>query len=156
MQLPKNLEEIHTALEQNRWQSIHITIPAQLKELASARRFYLEVAIKAKIPKSVTAQIEMGLDELLANIIEHSFHQNPDKTLSVHAYYQRSMLILKVSGQGIPYEGVKNYSIDLESHFSEFQTRGLGTFVIKTFFDKVFYEIIPDNAFAVWLIKFIQ
>lgn len=114
--------------------------PSDVNYLSQIRNFIVGVAREEKIEEEKISQIEMSLDEALANVIEHAYaydaHQEID--VEVSFFHDRVELVIADHGRSFDHHGTP--LPDLKKHIEERRVGGLGRYLILTLMDEVEYQ----------------
>ena len=130
-----------------------IEILADVKYLATVGEFIRNNAEIAGFSRQDADSIELALDELVSNAIDHGYeNQSEGKvkiTLGVDT--DKITIILEESGRLFNPLNVKEPNKD--APIEERKIGGLGLFIVKDIMDEVYFDIIDDKIKRFTLIK---
>lgn len=84
--------------------SARLNIPADLKSLPPVLAFAEELALKEAGDSSVALKIRLALEEILLNIIQHGYPDNPDGRITLICETPMEGIRLAIREKGIPYD----------------------------------------------------
>ena len=133
-------------------ESISFQAPAGYGILQIAEKALHNLLILHEVELTVIDDCEVALQELLTNIVEHSYGDNQDKTIEIRLWVDRKHLIIEVKDNGAP----ANIAIEsiAATDSGELQASGYNLAVVEAIMDEVQYQYRDDKN--IWkLIKMI-
>lgn len=118
----------------------NITIPAISEQLSQVLKTISDFALKSGASEEKVGQIELVLEEILVNIINYAY---PDEPGTIEIRYQRSQtsqLKLEIIDHGIPFDPLSTPDVDTEAPLEERSIGGLGIFLIRNIAEDVAYQ----------------
>jgi serine/threonine-protein kinase RsbW len=123
--------------------TLEFKIPSDINYLNHVRNFIVGVTREENLGEEKISQIEMSLDEALANVVEHAytFDSHQDIQVLVTLYPDRLDIVIRDHGRSfnndlIPLPNIKE-------HIEQRRVGGLGRYLMKTLMDEVEYR--SDN-----------
>ena len=119
-----------------------LRLPGETDYLARLREFTLDYARELGFDETVLGEIEMSVDEAATNVIRHAYGEDPDlpdekRRIEIELSSDEKQFIVLIRDFGRPYNPVNAPLPDLEKHFEERKTHGLGVFAMRTFMDNM-------------------
>jgi serine/threonine-protein kinase RsbW len=140
--------------------SISLHLPAQFRYLAIARDAAMEACRRLRFAEFDCYKVEMAVDEVCTNIIEHSYGgeapagqelEHPGFVVEFFSFPDR--LVVEVADQGDGFEFDSHRSLNPADYLANNSERGLGMYIIERFVDKVEYERNPQRGNRLRLTK---
>jgi anti-sigma regulatory factor (Ser/Thr protein kinase) len=127
-----------------------LRIMADTANLEKIRDFVAESAQDAGLPESDMAGVLMSVDETATNIIRHAYREDPDipeedRWIEVETEAENGDFLLRLRDRGKPFNPVNVPAPDMEKHFEENRTHGLGIFAVKSFMDGIEHTYSDGN-----------
>lgn len=117
------------------------------KHLSTVRGHVVTEARKAGFSETTLVQLEMALDEGVANIMEHSGNGEVTEfamaTGMADGHFR--VLLVYVGPHFDPTEKDTS-ALNLVDHFGTRKTGGLGLYIMKRFFDRMEYRRLADST----------
>ena len=85
-------------------------------------------------------EINLGLEELITNIISYGFKDNLEHLIKIKIRRNNKTLILYVEDDGLPFNPLEVKKPEHPCDIENIKIGGLGIHIIKTLMDDVFYE----------------
>lgn len=119
---------------------LEFTMPSDVNYLNHVRNFIVGVSAEEKIDDDKVAQIEMSLDEALANVIEHAYSYDAYQQINISVALYEHQLEIILRDQGRSFDSENTPLPDLKKHIEERRVGGLGRYLMKTLMDEVDYQ----------------
>ena len=130
-----------------------LQVPSNTEHLAMIRDFVNGIGIRAGMPASEVAKLEMAVDEACANVIEHAYGPEVTKEVSVKATIDDETVQIDVVDTGKGFDPGEIPQLNLDQLVAERKSCGLGMRLMKTLMDEVHYEMIPGKKNELRMIK---
>jgi serine/threonine-protein kinase RsbW len=130
-----------------------LQVPSNTENLAMIRDFVNGIGMRAGLPASEVANLEMAVDEACANVIEHAYGPEVTKEVSVKATIDDETVQIDVVDTGKGFDPGEISQLNLDQLVAERKSGGLGMRLMKTLMDEVHYEIIPGQKNELRMIK---
>jgi serine/threonine-protein kinase RsbW len=130
-----------------------LQVPSNTENLAMIRDFVNGIGMRAGLPASEVANLEMAVDEACANVIEHAYGPEVTKEVSVKATINDETVQIDVVDTGKGFDPGEISQLNLDQLVAERKSGGLGMRLMKTLMDEVHYEIIPGQKNELRMIK---
>jgi anti-sigma regulatory factor (Ser/Thr protein kinase) len=129
-----------------------LRFPSDPCYLQLAREMITGMGRLAELPESKIRLITLAVDEACANIIRHTYHNEPDHVIEMNCRISETELefCLRDFGENVDLSKVKHR--DLE----DVRPGGLGTFFMKNIMDKIEYQNLAPSGNLVKLTKFLR
>jgi len=122
--------------------------------LQQERQFIKDTLQKAGIDDETAFLILSATDEASANVVEHFYKDDPLKKYVITVSVSLKKIIVLIESYGSKTDIKSGKKIDLEEHFREGKTRGLGIYFMHSLMDEVTYHYI-EKMNVVKLVKYI-
>jgi len=96
-------------------------------------------------------QIQLALEEAVANIIEHG---RVEGQIHIQCHYDKEKIRIQIEDQGIPFDPTNIKQPDTVSRLEERKPGGLGIYFIKKYMDEVDYQY-QDHKNVLTLVKYL-
>lgn len=126
------------------------------RETLEKERSFIEEKLKqAGIAEQIINMVVTASDEACANVIEHYYNDDPKRkyVLTVNVKNQKIIILIESYGEEINIKSGKK--IDLEKHFNQGYSRGLGIYMMHTLMDEVSYHYVQKMN-VVKLVKYLD
>ena len=121
-----------------------VTIASQTAHLAEVRRFVRGCAAEAGLSDRTASQIQLAVDEAVANAIEHGYRGQADGAIEVEAGVKgrgaRRRFVVSVRHSGIPFDAERYHPAALKDALQSRQRRGYGMRLIHQLMDEVDFK----------------
>ncbi len=135
---------------------LFLKIPGETDYLTKIREFITHFAEDLGFSEKEIAEIEMAVDEVCANIVEHGYGKNDipedQKTIEILAKVYEDRVEITIKDNAPPFDPTKAPMPNPEEHARKGIKRGLGLFVIRKFTDELKYKY--ENGNILTLIKY--
>ena len=152
----KNLDKTH--MEMNKYK-FEVKIPSDINYLNHVRIFLTGLLRTEKINEENTNVIELAIDEVVSNIVEHAYNFEKHHTVDITFYIiPNSCFVAKIKDKGKSIgplieklkSGVKENVVPLN------QERGRGFNIINKIMDKIEYQSITGLGNELTMVKHFQ
>ena len=111
---------------------------SQLKDIKKIRAIIKDICCSAKYSEKTMFDVQLSVNEVQANIIEHSYLGDEEKTIlfKFQAYIDKFVITIKDFGIKHQNDYLKNNSMSVDTS----EGSGLGVFLIYSLMDEVNYE----------------
>ena len=118
-----------------------VTIASQTAHLAEVRRFVRGCAAEAGLSDRAAAQVQLAVDEAVANAIEHGYRGQTDGAIDIEAGIRgrgaRRRFVVTVRHGGVPFDAALYHPAALKDALQNRQRRGYGMRLIHQLMDEV-------------------
>ena len=108
-----------------------LQVPSNTEHLAMIRDFVNGIGIRAGMPASEVAKLEMAVDEACANVIEHAYGPEVTKEVSVKATIDDETVQIDVVDTGKGFDPGEIPQLNLDQLVAERKSGGLGMRLMK-------------------------
>ena len=119
---------------------LEFKIPSDVNYLNHVRNFIMGISSEEKIDEEKITQIEMSLDEALANVIEHAYSFDAYQEIQVNLWIYAHHLEIFIKDYGRSFDSESIPLPNLKKHIEERRIGGLGRYLIQTLMDEVAYR----------------
>ncbi len=119
---------------------LEFVMPSDVNYLNHVRNFIVGISSEERIDDEKISQIEMSLDEALANIIEHAYSYDAYQQINIIVTLYKNQLEIVLRDQGRSFDSKNTPLPDLKKHIEERRVGGLGRYLMKTLMDDVDYK----------------
>lgn len=118
--------------------------PAADEAYERIRDFVMDAAEAAGVPLKMRMKLELGLEEVIVNIIRHAYEEPGEIWLSARPAGERRFAV-DVADFGVPFNPLaqKAKTVEPDKPLAEQEPGGLGIFFIKKLFTGLSYEYGP-------------
>jgi serine/threonine-protein kinase RsbW len=124
---------------------LQFKIPSDINYLNLVRNFIAGIAREEGLDDDQISQVEMALDEALANVVEHAYTYDSFQDVEIHLCLRPGELEIMVRDQGREFDSRKNPLPDLKEHIEQRRVGGLGRYLMTTLMDTVEYRRIHQT-----------
>jgi serine/threonine-protein kinase RsbW len=119
---------------------LNFKIPSDINYLNLVRNFIVGIAREEKINEEQISQIEMALDEALANVVEHAYAYDSFQDVEINIRLHPEDMEIIITDQGRAFNSDKTPLPNLKEHIEQRRVGGLGRYLMKTLMDEVEYR----------------
>lgn len=119
---------------------LEFRIPSDINYLNHVRNFIVGITREEQVDEAKISQIEMSLDEALANVVEHAyiFDAHQDIQVRVDLYPDRLEIVIRDHGRS--FDSDHTPLPNIKEHIEQRRVGGLGRYLMKTLMDEVEYQ----------------
>ncbi len=107
------------------------------------------------IAKKQKFEINLALDELFTNIINHGFDDEAEHQIQVTCARNDEIVKITIRDDGVPFNPLQAPQPDLKCTFGDREIGGLGIHLIKAYIDQIEYQR-EDDANVLTLTKILK
>ncbi len=116
-------------------------LPGTTDNLGRFQEFILDIARQHQAPPDVLLKIEMVLEEVLLNIINHAYYGEGTGFIKTGCRFSDDgMFIIRVIDQGIPFDPSSRPDPDTSLAVEDRDIGGLGIFLVRQMSDQVEHQ----------------
>ena len=130
-----------------------ITVPGEIFYLPIVVRFVSECVSASGLSTNEINQIELAVEEAVANVIVHALQNNPDENFTVICRCTTSAIEIIIKEKGLPFNPEAIPEFKPENLRESKNTEGLGTFLLKQAMDEIQYRNLGREGKETILIK---
>ncbi len=108
------------------------------------------------LEESVSADIVVALDELLANAIYHAFKQNEQEEIKIEFIKEDSGIRIGIEHGGVLFDPTRREVKKAASTLNEIEIGGLGILLVKELMDIFEYQVTPEKKNFITLVKHVR
>jgi serine/threonine-protein kinase RsbW len=131
---------------------LSLKLPARLENLQSFMKPVLNCAKTEGFDQKRIQEIELALEETLANIFNYAYPGTPGD-VEINCKLETGRLIIEIIDSGIPFDITSLSDPDLTADIEERKIGGLGVFLVKKMMDEVRYRREKDRNILNLIIK---
>ncbi len=117
-----------------------LTLPARMESLGPSLAFVADCARAAGFPPQRVAELELAVEEALANIYQYAYPSVPGEVVLCCETYEEQQFFIELIDTGIPFDILALPTPDLTAGVEERQLGGLGIPLILAMVDHVAYH----------------
>ncbi len=121
----------------------HLRVKSIPKNLYSICDFVMDYAEKVGFDKKEVGKIKIAVYEASLNVVEHSYHSNPENWIDVWVEVDAQKITIEIQDYGYSFEGISKKRYDVQSAMNNAQTGGFGLYIIRRSMDEIEYH--PDE-----------
>lgn len=143
-------------IRNNKAKGYRLRVKSKNESLYKICDFVTKLALKAGIEEREVGKIKVTVYEACLNVIEHSYHSDPDEWIVVTVQIKKPELIITIQdwGESFKFDDKKIYDVEQAMH--ERKTGGFGLYIIRRSMDDVSYKTDPINGNRLILTKIIR
>ncbi len=136
-------------------EALSLTITTARDELAAIAEEVEAVADREDWPFDLVFKVNLALEELVLNVLEHGFDDNDDsKECKIDLTSDADAVTIVISDRGKPFDPLTEApDADVNSVVGERQVGGLGLHLVETLMDEASYQR-TDGVNQLTLVKF--
>jgi serine/threonine-protein kinase RsbW len=119
---------------------LEFRIPSDINYLNYVRNFIVGVTREEQVLEEKVSQIEMSLDEALANVVEHAYLYDCHQEIQVQVTFFPDRLEILIRDHGRAFNFAGTPMPDIKEHIEQRRVGGLGRYLMKTLMDEVEYR----------------
>jgi serine/threonine-protein kinase RsbW len=101
-------------------------------------------------------QIQVAVDEVCANVVQHAYKGMEPGDMEVSCYYEHQTFVIRVRDWGSPFDPGAVPTPNLEAPLDERSLGGLGLFLVRQFMDGVEFTFDVERGNEVVMTKRLQ
>jgi serine/threonine-protein kinase RsbW len=129
-----------------------LQVAAEVKELATIRRFVEEKAMAFTADPSIVNDIVLAVNEAATNVIVHGYQGRPG-LIEIKIKREGDALLLFVRDQAVPFDPTRVPPPDITLPLEKRPPGGMGVHLIRHLMDAMFYRLLPDGSNELTLVK---
>lgn len=126
-----------------RKRTLRIRIPARLESIRSLNALVDQMAREAKLNEQAIFQLRLALDEALANIINHSYADDPSGEIEAVIEVENGACTIRLTDYGEPYDPSAVNAPRFAGSLDDIRPGGLGLHLMRSVMDEVRYTPSP-------------
>lgn len=124
--------------------STEFAIHGSREGINDLRNYIEEFGRRWSLSKKTTSELNLALEELCSNYIEHSAGHTPE-TMSIRISRSPSEIVVIIADNGPPFNPTLAESPDIGLSLEERKIGGLGLHFVKHFTDQLLYKRAKDQ-----------
>lgn len=128
----------------SRYKGMELKINADVNYLGIVRQTIKGLCLKEGMDENTTNSVELAIEEILLNLIEHGNDFDPWQILRIKVEFQKQQLKIVIRDYGDPYDITRHKELSLKSSVAKGAKRGVGTFLVNQLMDQVKYVSTPN------------
>lgn len=116
------------------------TWPADLKILPLLQEFIEKLATEHGLGSLKAGQINLALEEIIVNIINHAYDNNSKKQIDVQTSWNSDAIRFKITDSGKPFNPLEAEKPDVTLGLEERSIGGLGLELVRQYTDSIEYQ----------------
>lgn len=116
-----------------------LLVSNKIDELSKVAQFIEELGVSWSLPNSLTANLNLVLEEAISNTILYGYDDADNHTIEIIFNKSESQISITIKDDGLEFDPTKKGDPDTSLTAEERPIGGLGIFLIKQLMDKVQY-----------------
>lgn len=116
-----------------------LLVSNKIDELSKVAQFIEELGVSWSLPDSLTANLNLVLEEAISNTILYGYEDTDIHTIEIIFNKSESQISITIKDDGLEFDPTKKGDPDTSLTAEERPIGGLGIFLIKQLMDKVQY-----------------
>jgi serine/threonine-protein kinase RsbW len=133
-----------------------LKVKSRTENLSLIRDFVNSATIELDIPKDVSENIILAVDEACTNIIKHAYKYSPEGDIVINIKVADNKLTVSITDFGLDFDPTLVPVPDIKKYYQQHKVGGLGIYLIKKLMDEVKYNPAVGNKNQVVLIKYLN
>lgn len=131
-----------------------LILPTRLDHLHPLLAFTRELAKNAGFSEKEQHELELAIEEMSTNIIQHGFENNNQETFQINFEISSNKIVVKFTEKGLPYDpaALPRYSPE-QAHDG---TKGLGIYLTRKFTDDIAFHYLGRHGKETILTKYLR
>lgn len=134
-------------------ESVKLTIPNKMAYLPLVLSAVREMAEMIGFDAEDIYKLEMGAEEAVANVIQYAFEESDDAEFDIIFERQPMGLNIVIKEKGTPFDPSQIHAYSRETLADDLEQKGLGTFLMQQFIDKVLIRNLGRGGMETHLFK---
>lgn len=118
----------------------HLTLHNDIRQISMLPGFLQDVTKGMNLAPGVFAQLNLALEEAVANVINYAYPEGTEGTVDIDARRERNNLSLVISDSGSAFDPTAREAVDISAGVADRPIGGLGIHLIRKIMDTVDYE----------------
>jgi serine/threonine-protein kinase RsbW len=137
-----------------RGKPLKLKIYSKTESLVEVRNFVSEAALNFGFDEETANKIVLAVDEACTNIIKHAYKYVPDKIIEIEVRPNSEKFEVKLTDYGISFDPRVVKTPNIKSSIMKYRKGSLGMYLMKSFVDKVEYNMNQNRRNTVRIIKY--
>ncbi len=134
----------------------HLRVKSISKNLYSICDFVMDYAEKVGFDKKEVGKIKIAVYEASLNVVEHSYHSNPENWIDVWVEVDAQKITIEIQDCGYSFEGISKKRYDVQNAMNKAQTGGFGLYIIRRSMDEIEYHPDEEQGNRLIMIKYLK
>ena len=122
-----------------------IKISNDLNEISVLASFIEELGEELSLSFETTMNINLALEEAVANIIMYAYPTQEQHTILLRVTYSEKQLVFLLTDKGATYDPTQEEEVDVTLSLEERPIGGLGIFLIRSIMNEISYQRIDNE-----------
>lgn len=122
-----------------------IKISNDLNEISVLASFIEELGEELSLSFETTMNINLALEEAVANIIMYAYPTQEQHTILLRVTYSEKQLVFLLTDKGAPFDPTQVDEVDVTLSLEERPIGGLGIFLIRSIMNEISYQRIDNE-----------
>jgi len=118
----------------------HLTLHNDIEQISLLPEFVETVADQAKLDPETTMNLNLALEEAVANVISYAYPKGTDGLVDIDASVVEHKITFVITDSGIAFDPTAKEEVDITLGMDERPIGGLGIHLVRTIMDTVSYE----------------
>ncbi len=132
---------------------LSLTLIGNLNHLGSIREQIRQYALRCRFSKQAVDEIELAVDEAVANVILHAYAPAQEGLVEIHAELIQGALNIRIRDFGRSYKPRPLTDSEVKKIFSSRKNHGRGRYIMHQCMDSVQYTALPKQYNETVMIK---
>ena len=117
-----------------------LTLPNDVKEVATLSSFVKDVLARLNIGKSLVSKLRLALEEAVVNVMEYAYPAGTKGDVNIRVTFDGKRLRFVISDSGISFNPTEALKADTTLSAEERPVGGLGILLVRELMDSINYE----------------
>ena len=130
---------IHYLGNENKY-PYHLILHNDIEQISLLPEFVETVADQAKLDPETTMNLNLALEEAVANVISYAYPEGTDGLVDIDASVDEHKITFVITDSGIAFDPTAKEEVDITLGMDERPIGGLGIHLVRTIMDTVSYQ----------------
>lgn len=121
-------------------------LASRLSEIQELRHALADWASHQGVPIATTRSVNLILDELITNVIEHGYRDQPTCHIDVEATLADGAVMVRVTDQAPPFDPLQSRPPDTSADIDQRHIGGLGVLFARRLADELSYRLLDPSG----------
>jgi len=117
-----------------------IAVKNQIGEIQKTAKIVSDFCLEHSLSAQVESDLNLALDEVLANVILHGFNDSGEHEIIVRLCVEPGLVSLTVEDEGVPFNPLDAPTPDLTLPIEQRPIGGLGIHLVRNVMDELDYQ----------------
>ena len=122
-----------------------LTLKNDLAEVERVISFISDLCTRNSIPPETEYDLNLALDELVANVTKHAFPEGGEHWFTVHITVSNEEFVARIEDDGREFDPTQHPAPDLDAPLEQRKEGGLGIHLVRQIMSTIKYERVAGK-----------